>query len=132
MRCSTCGALRTSSRPGTAAAASGTCSTHSSPAARVTAFDPTPLTVQFGCEITGFDPSPYLGPKESRRIDRTTQLGFAAASDALTSAGDLDADAEEFIMSWAREHPADHELDLVVHLTTPGPVGLAAAATSCR
>ena len=25
---------------------------------------------------------------------------------------DLDADAEEFIMSWAREHPKDHELEL--------------------
>lgn len=34
---------------------------------------------------------------------------------------DLDADAEEFIVSWAREHPADHEFDLVIHLTTPPP-----------
>lgn len=32
---------------------------------------------------------------------------------------DLDADAEEFIMSWAREHPKDHELELTIHLTTP-------------
>lgn len=32
---------------------------------------------------------------------------------------DLDADAEEFIMSWAREHPKDHELELAIHLTTP-------------
>ena len=29
---------------------------------------------------------------------------------------DLDADAEEFIMSWAREHPKDHELELTIHL----------------
>lgn len=34
---------------------------------------------------------------------------------------DLDADAEEFIVSWAREHPADHEFDLVIHLATPPP-----------
>ena len=40
---------------------------------------------------------------------------------------DLDADAEEFIMSWAREHPADHELDLVVHLATPPPPDRAAS-----
>jgi hypothetical protein len=32
---------------------------------------------------------------------------------------DLDADAEEFIMSWAREHPKDREMELVIHLTTP-------------
>ena len=29
---------------------------------------------------------------------------------------DLDADAEEFIVTWAREHPTDHELELVIHL----------------
>jgi hypothetical protein len=34
---------------------------------------------------------------------------------------DLDADAEEFIMSWAREHPKDHELELTIHLATPPP-----------
>lgn len=31
---------------------------------------------------------------------------------------DLDTDAEEFIVSWAREHRKDHELELVVHLAT--------------
>jgi hypothetical protein len=39
---------------------------------------------------------------------------------------DLDADAEEFIVSWAREHPADHEFDLVIHLATPPPPDRAA------
>lgn len=29
---------------------------------------------------------------------------------------DLDHDAEEFIVSWAREHPRKHDLKLVVHL----------------
>lgn len=32
---------------------------------------------------------------------------------------DLDADAEEFILSWARELPHDRELELVIHLTAP-------------
>lgn len=41
---------------------------------------------------------------------------------------DLDADAEEFIVSWAREHPADHELDLVIHLATVPPPDRAAGA----
>ncbi len=39
---------------------------------------------------------------------------------------DLDADAEEFIVSWAREHPKDHELELTIHLTTPPPADRAA------
>ena len=32
---------------------------------------------------------------------------------------DLDADAEEFITSWARELPANRELELVIQLATP-------------
>lgn len=32
---------------------------------------------------------------------------------------DLDADAEEFIVGWARELPPHRELELVIHLTTP-------------
>jgi len=39
---------------------------------------------------------------------------------------DLDADAEEFIMSWAREHPAGQELDLMIHLAQPPPPDRAA------
>jgi hypothetical protein len=39
---------------------------------------------------------------------------------------DLDADAEEFIVSWAREHPKDHELELAIHLATPPPPDRAA------
>ena len=34
----------------------------------------------------------YFGPKEVRRQDRVTQLGFAAAVDALADAGELGAD----------------------------------------
>lgn len=34
---------------------------------------------------------------------------------------DLDGDAEEFIVSWAREHPAGQALELVVHLSVPPP-----------
>jgi hypothetical protein len=32
---------------------------------------------------------------------------------------DLDADAEEFILSWARELAPTQEVELVLHLTTP-------------
>jgi hypothetical protein len=34
---------------------------------------------------------------------------------------DLDAAAEEFIVSWAREHPHQAELELVIHLATMPP-----------
>ncbi|HEV2810617.1 MAG TPA: beta-ketoacyl-[acyl-carrier-protein] synthase family protein [Acidimicrobiales bacterium] len=36
--------------------------------------------------IDDFDPSPWLGPKEARRLDRFTQLAVAAASMALDDA----------------------------------------------
>jgi len=61
-------------------------------AATITRYDPSPLPVRFGCEVRDFDPVPYLGEKEARRVDRVTQLGFAAAADALADAGDVGAD----------------------------------------
>lgn len=39
---------------------------------------------------------------------------------------DLDADAEEFIVSWARETPHTEPLDLTIHLATTPPPGRAA------
>ena len=36
---------------------------------------------------------------------------------------DLDADAEEFIVGWARELSSRHELELTIHLATPPPAG---------
>jgi 3-oxoacyl-[acyl-carrier-protein] synthase II len=63
-----------------------------STAARLTRFDPSALPVQFGCEVVDFDSVAYLGAKESRRVDRVTQLGFAAAADALADAREPNAD----------------------------------------
>jgi 3-oxoacyl-[acyl-carrier-protein] synthase II len=61
-------------------------------AAPITRFDASALPVRFACEVRDFDPAAYLGPKEARRVDRVTQLGFAAAVDALADAGELDTD----------------------------------------
>ena len=61
-------------------------------AAPIARFDASTLPVGFACEVPGFDPGAYLGHKEARRADRVTQLGFAAATDALVDAGDLGAD----------------------------------------
>ncbi|MGH9181367.1 MAG: beta-ketoacyl-[acyl-carrier-protein] synthase family protein, partial [Acidimicrobiales bacterium] len=61
-------------------------------AAPISRFDPSDLPVRFAAEVPGFDPEPYLGYKEARRTDRVSQLGFAAAADALADAGELAAD----------------------------------------
>jgi 3-oxoacyl-[acyl-carrier-protein] synthase II len=55
-------------------------------------FDPSSLPVRIACEVRDFDPTVYLGAKEARRVDRVTQLGFAAAADALADAGETGAD----------------------------------------
>ncbi|MDQ1433196.1 MAG: 3-oxoacyl-[acyl-carrier-protein] synthase [Actinomycetota bacterium] len=59
-----------------------------STAAGITRYDPSDLPVRFGCEVLDFDPTAYLGAKDARRVDRVTQLGFAAAADALADAGE--------------------------------------------
>jgi len=58
----------------------------------ITSFDVSALAVKFACQVHDFDPTAYLGPKESRRVDRGSQFGFAAAADALADAGDPGAD----------------------------------------
>ena len=54
--------------------------------------DVSDLPIGFACEIADFDADPYLGYKEARRTDRVAQLGFGAAADALSGAGDPAAD----------------------------------------
>jgi 3-oxoacyl-[acyl-carrier-protein] synthase II len=63
-----------------------------STAARLTLIDPADLAVTFGCEVRDFDVTAYIPPKEARRLDRSSQLGVAAAADALADAGELGAD----------------------------------------
>jgi 3-oxoacyl-[acyl-carrier-protein] synthase II len=58
----------------------------------IDSFDPSGLSITIAGEVRDFDPVPYFGPKESRRQDRVTQLGFGAAADALGDAGELGAD----------------------------------------
>jgi hypothetical protein len=41
---------------------------------------------------------------------------------------DLDADAEEFIVGWARELPGSAEIELVIHVATEPPADRAAGA----
>ena len=61
-------------------------------AKRIERFDPSELPVQFAGEVLEYEPEQYFGPKEVRRVDRFTQLGFGAAADAIADAGELGAD----------------------------------------
>ncbi|MDH3496822.1 MAG: beta-ketoacyl-ACP synthase II [Gemmatimonadota bacterium] len=56
-------------------------------AARIKRFDPTPMEVQFGCEVKDFDPLPYVDRKEAKRYDLFLQYAIAAASQAMQDAG---------------------------------------------
>jgi 3-oxoacyl-[acyl-carrier-protein] synthase II len=64
-------------------------------AAPIELFDASDLEVRFACETRNFDPVAYFGPKDVRRQDRVTHLGYAAAADAIESAGELGADPEQ-------------------------------------
>ena len=55
-------------------------------------FDASELPVRFAGEVLAYEPEAYFGPKEVRRVDRFTQLGFGAAADAVADAGELGAD----------------------------------------
>lgn len=50
---------------------------------RITAFDPSPYSVQIGGEIRDFDPLNYVDRKDARRLDRNVQFAVAAAREAM-------------------------------------------------
>jgi len=61
----------------------------------LTLVDPEPLPSKVAAECGAFDPSVALGPKEARRLDRSTQFALTAAREAWRDAdaeGNLDAD----------------------------------------
>ena len=51
--------------------------------AELTAFDPTDYSVRFAGEVTGFDPTDAMPGPSARKVDRFTQLGMAAAVEAV-------------------------------------------------
>ncbi|MFA5142710.1 MAG: beta-ketoacyl-ACP synthase II [Candidatus Omnitrophota bacterium] len=56
---------------------------------RLTCFDPTYFTSKIAAEVRNFDPSPYLSPKEIKRMDRFVQFAVCAAKIAMTDSGIL-------------------------------------------
>ncbi|MDD5436025.1 MAG: beta-ketoacyl-ACP synthase II [Candidatus Omnitrophica bacterium] len=54
---------------------------------RLTCFDPTHFTSKIAAEVRNFDPSPYLSPKEIRRMDRFVQFAVCSAKIAMADSG---------------------------------------------
>ena len=70
-------------------------------------------------------------PAETARIEvRLRELAqlFNSMDPSPFVDRDLDRDAEEFILGWARELPAGRDFELMVHLTEPPPADRAAGA----
>ena len=60
----------------------------------IESFDTSAYPVRFGGEIKNFDAAKYIDQRESRRMDRFTQLAVAAASQAVNDSG-LDFSKED-------------------------------------
>ena len=54
---------------------------------RITRFDPSRLACQIAGEVKGFDVSPYMSPKEARRMDLFIHYGMAAGLQAWRDCG---------------------------------------------
>jgi 3-oxoacyl-[acyl-carrier-protein] synthase II len=54
---------------------------------RITRFDPARLACQVAGEVKGFDVSPYMSPKEARRMDLFIHYGMAAGLQAWRDGG---------------------------------------------
>jgi 3-oxoacyl-[acyl-carrier-protein] synthase II len=56
-------------------------------AAPITQFDASPCKTHFACEVKGLDINQYLDRKESRKLDRYTQLAMVSAILAVNDSG---------------------------------------------
>ncbi|MGB2629628.1 MAG: beta-ketoacyl-ACP synthase II [Candidatus Omnitrophota bacterium] len=55
--------------------------------ARLSAFDPTPFNSHIAAEVKNFDPSPYMNPKQVRRLDQFVKFAIVAAKQAFEDSG---------------------------------------------
>ena len=53
----------------------------------ITLFDTTKFKTRFACEVKNFDPTQFLDRKESRKIDRFTQIALVCSDQAVASSG---------------------------------------------
>ncbi len=61
----------------------------------ITHFDASNFKTRFACEVKDFDPEDFIDRREARRIDRFSQFGLVAGSEAMANAGLEDA-ADKF------------------------------------
>jgi len=61
---------------------------------RITSFDASQFSTQIAAEVKNFEPEKYIDKKKIRKMDRFTQLGFAAAKMAIEDAN-LDMERED-------------------------------------
>ncbi len=62
--------------------------------ARVTCFDPSYFSSHIAAEVKNFDPTPYISPKELKRMDRFVQFAVCASKMAVSDAM-LDLEKED-------------------------------------
>jgi beta-ketoacyl-acyl-carrier-protein synthase II len=62
----------------------------------ITAFDASGFTARIAGEVKDFDPLEYIDKKEARRMDRSSHLAMAAASEAMGELDGKDFDGEHF------------------------------------
>ncbi|MEP5765517.1 MAG: beta-ketoacyl-ACP synthase II [Halieaceae bacterium] len=56
-------------------------------AATIDSFDVSAFSTRFSCSVKNFDASPYLAPKDSRKMDLFVQFGMVAGIQAMEDAG---------------------------------------------
>ncbi|MBI4432364.1 MAG: beta-ketoacyl-ACP synthase II [Candidatus Omnitrophica bacterium] len=56
-------------------------------AGKISTFDPSRFTTHIAAEVKGFDPKDFIPVKESRRMERFTQLAVTAAQEAFKDSG---------------------------------------------
>lgn len=53
----------------------------------ITQFDASEFDTRFACEVKGFDATPWIPPKEQRRMERFTQFAICASKMAVADSG---------------------------------------------
>ncbi|WP_285269456.1 beta-ketoacyl-ACP synthase II [Kaistella rhinocerotis] len=64
-------------------------------AAPITLFDATQFKTKFACEVKDFNPLDHFEKKESKKMDRNTQLGIVAAREAIEHSGIMGSDIDK-------------------------------------
>ena len=95
----------------------------------LTLVDPEPVPSKVAAECLDFDPAASLGPKEARRLDRSTQFALTAAREAWEDSGIEDGVDREGSASGAQPSSSGMRTWTVV---APWPSSTRACASARR